>query len=154
MICAKNYYKSRALTVDVKISIFLTTQYDTKKRRKKNSMVSFLMDRHWSDKSKYAFILILEVYEVSIASTSFIQRLKFILFLIYLPSNYCFIVIYLTIPYSKIVKAIIFSCLFSSDCKPRKVLKRARNQDEAQKLWKCSWDAVGLSRDYNPFVKG
>ncbi|CAH0381035.1 unnamed protein product [Bemisia tabaci] len=46
------------------------------------------------------------------------------------------------------------SGLYYCDCKPRKVLKRARNQDEAQKLWKCSWDAVGLSRDYNPFVKG
>ncbi|XP_072162648.1 retinol dehydrogenase 12-like [Bemisia tabaci] len=44
--------------------------------------------------------------------------------------------------------------LYYTDCKPRKLIKRARDQEEAMRLWEYSWTAVGLSKDYDPFVKG
>ncbi|CAH0390507.1 unnamed protein product [Bemisia tabaci] len=44
--------------------------------------------------------------------------------------------------------------LYYSDCKPRTPAKRARNEAKAQQLWEYSWGAVGLPKDYDPFVKG
>nr|XP_018907783.1 PREDICTED: retinol dehydrogenase 12-like [Bemisia tabaci]XP_018907784.1 PREDICTED: retinol dehydrogenase 12-like [Bemisia tabaci] len=46
------------------------------------------------------------------------------------------------------------SGLYYCDCKPRIVMKRARDQEKAKELWEYSWNAVSLPKDYDPFVKG
>lgn len=48
-------------------------------------------------------------------------------------------------------KAVKENGLYYSGCAVKKPSKRARNEDDAEKLWDVSLKMVGLGEDYDPF---